>query len=316
MGRAKNKEWNDARKKFMETPGVLAKLTHISDKYGFSVKELVDLIGHESSFNSKSVNKKSKATGLIQFMPRTAKDLGTTTSAIKKMDILGQLDYVDKYFKRNHRKGAHPYMTVAYPKAGSWDPHRVIAGKNSKIAKQNPGWVDVNGNVTRASIENFVDPDGQDVYDPKSKPKSIPDKEKERDKMIKESSGTLATNHNVDKVLSGVNFIYSTIDDKVFDELEDNVKKILGEVQDPINDRTTLQRMARKFVQNQDPNELEREYPTKEEVVIDTPKEEVIIPETNEAAEGGIQPNGRVSTFTREEDIAAQDNTYKSLNIF
>lgn len=40
----------------------------------------------------------SGATGLIQFMPSTAKWLGTTTDALAKMSNVQQLDYVKKYF--------------------------------------------------------------------------------------------------------------------------------------------------------------------------------------------------------------------------
>jgi hypothetical protein len=39
----------------------------------------------------------SGATGLIQFMPKIAKDLGTTTSALAKMSAEEQLVYVEKY---------------------------------------------------------------------------------------------------------------------------------------------------------------------------------------------------------------------------
>jgi len=36
------------------------------------------------------------ATGLIQFMPDTAKRLGTSTEALRKMGAINQLDYVFK----------------------------------------------------------------------------------------------------------------------------------------------------------------------------------------------------------------------------
>lgn len=40
----------------------------------------------------------SGATGLIQFMPRTARGLGTTTEELAKMTAVKQLDYVERYF--------------------------------------------------------------------------------------------------------------------------------------------------------------------------------------------------------------------------
>ena len=41
----------------------------------------------------------SGATGLIQFMPSTAKDLGTSTTELADMSAVDQLDYVQKYFR-------------------------------------------------------------------------------------------------------------------------------------------------------------------------------------------------------------------------
>ena len=40
---------------------------------------------------------KYRATGLIQFMPKTAKNFGTSTQELFKMDNVKQLDYVHKY---------------------------------------------------------------------------------------------------------------------------------------------------------------------------------------------------------------------------
>lgn len=41
----------------------------------------------------------SGAVGLIQFMPQTAAALGTTTAALSQMTAIGQLDFVERYFK-------------------------------------------------------------------------------------------------------------------------------------------------------------------------------------------------------------------------
>ena len=53
------------------------------------------------TFSPSVQNGKTKATGLIQFMPTTAKDLGTTIEALKAMDFMTQLDWVFKYFEKN-----------------------------------------------------------------------------------------------------------------------------------------------------------------------------------------------------------------------
>lgn len=44
----------------------------------------------------------SGAVGLIQFMPTTATNLGTTSKALKDMTAEHQLDFVKKYFQEFH----------------------------------------------------------------------------------------------------------------------------------------------------------------------------------------------------------------------
>lgn len=60
----------------------------------------------------------SGATGLIQFMPATAKGLGTSTAALAKMTAEEQLIYVYDYFKpyRNRLKNLGDlYMAILWP---------------------------------------------------------------------------------------------------------------------------------------------------------------------------------------------------------
>lgn len=96
----------------------------------------------------------SGATGLIQFMPATAKDLGTTTSRLALMNGIEQLDYVERYLRPYEgRIGdlASAYMAVLYPRAVDRPGDHVLFRKGSKAYKLNRG-LDVNGNghVTKA----------------------------------------------------------------------------------------------------------------------------------------------------------------------
>lgn len=62
----------------------------------------------------------SGAVGLIQFMPGTAQALGTTTSKLKGMSAVEQLDFVEKYFKPRAGKLKtleDVYMTILWPAA-------------------------------------------------------------------------------------------------------------------------------------------------------------------------------------------------------
>ena len=86
------------------------------------------------------------ATGLIQFMPDTAKKLGTSTEALKKMGALNQLDYVFKYHQSNANKiktGIDLYTNNFFPAALGKSDNYILETKNLpawKIAKQNPLW--------------------------------------------------------------------------------------------------------------------------------------------------------------------------------
>lgn len=57
------------------------------------------LMSHESGFRADAVNQYGGATGLIQFMPATAKSVGTTVEALRGMTALEQLPFVEAYFR-------------------------------------------------------------------------------------------------------------------------------------------------------------------------------------------------------------------------
>lgn len=99
------------------------------------------------SFSPSETNKFTNATGLIQFMPSTAKSLGTTIDELAKMSQLRQLDFVEMYFKpfKNRLKTLEDaYMAVLFPAAiGKGDGH-VLFKSPTKAYKQNSG-LDLNG---------------------------------------------------------------------------------------------------------------------------------------------------------------------------
>jgi len=98
----------------------------------------------------------SGATGLIQFMPSTAKGLGTTTAKLAAMTAEDQLRYVYEYFKpyagRLHNLG-DVYMAILWPKGVGKPDHFVLfdRAKTPTTFRQNAG-LDGNkdGLVTRA----------------------------------------------------------------------------------------------------------------------------------------------------------------------
>ena len=73
----------------------------LSNKYGFRPEWLANLISNESaSTYNPSITNSIGATGLIQFLPSTAKDLGVTTDILRKMTFAQQLSYVDLYLSK------------------------------------------------------------------------------------------------------------------------------------------------------------------------------------------------------------------------
>jgi hypothetical protein len=98
----------------------------------------------------------SGATGLIQFMPATARGLGTTTAALAKMTAEDQLNYVYKYFRPyagKLRNLGDIYMAILWPKGVGQPDHYVLFDKKKWPTgyRQNSG-IDTNkdGLVTRA----------------------------------------------------------------------------------------------------------------------------------------------------------------------
>jgi hypothetical protein len=60
---------------------------------------LASVIALESRFDPRAVNPSSKATGLIQWLPSTARRHGTTVEAIREMTAAQQLELMRSYFE-------------------------------------------------------------------------------------------------------------------------------------------------------------------------------------------------------------------------
>ena len=120
---------------------------------------LMGCIAWESgeTFSPSIVNRAgSGATGLIQFMPRTATGLGTTTAALAKMTAEEQLNYVYRYFlpyKGRLNSLADVYMAILWPAGIGKSPAWALWDADSKpiTYRQNAG-LDINhdGVITKA----------------------------------------------------------------------------------------------------------------------------------------------------------------------
>ncbi|HET6941458.1 MAG TPA: hypothetical protein VFH89_04785 [Sphingomicrobium sp.] len=129
--------------------------------------DLMTCIAWESgrSFSASVPNKAgSGAVGLIQFMPKTAREqLGTTTAALARMTAEDQLNYVYKYFRSWGPDAQHPtgeiqslgdmYMAILWPAGVGKPDDWVLWDKDERPTtfRQNAG-LDLNrdGEITKA----------------------------------------------------------------------------------------------------------------------------------------------------------------------
>lgn len=122
---------------------VLQKLCTIADRLNIDPDHISAVIAHESGWNPKARNPNASASGLIQFMAATAKGLGTTIEAIREMDALEQLDWVEKYFKPFAGKIKSPgdaLMATFWPAGVGKGQDYVIAREGSNVYSVNKGF--------------------------------------------------------------------------------------------------------------------------------------------------------------------------------
>ncbi|MBP2643774.1 MAG: putative peptidoglycan binding domain protein [Firmicutes bacterium] len=143
------------------TPEFKAKVLVISNKLQMNPDDLMAIMAFESGFDPAQPNRAgSGAVGLIQFMPDTARGLGTSTDALAKMSALEQLDYVYAYLEP-YAGQIHDiydaYMAVLWPAAiGKPSDWHIFEG-GSIAYDQNSG-LDIGGKgyVTKADAAQCV----------------------------------------------------------------------------------------------------------------------------------------------------------------
>lgn len=145
----------------------LQKIKAISARLNCSPEDLKALILSESGGNPKAYNKKSKAAGLIQFLPSTAKEYNLTTDQIRNMPQEQQLDYVEKYladrkkwqsFKQGEKLDqATLYCLVLCPSYAKKGAKESLYKKGSTSYAQNAGLdTDHDGRITKLDLAKRI----------------------------------------------------------------------------------------------------------------------------------------------------------------
>jgi hypothetical protein len=149
----------------IQDPDFKKKLEKICNALGTTPNAMLAVMKQESGVNPAARNASGGATGLIQFMPDTARRLGTTTDELAKMDGVQQLDYVYKYYKMTgvgDGSAGDLYMATFMPKYIGYPDHVVLgadgdSGFSGKVYAQNKG-LDRNhdGKITVGDVKSSV----------------------------------------------------------------------------------------------------------------------------------------------------------------
>ncbi|HMO32315.1 MAG TPA: transglycosylase SLT domain-containing protein [Lacibacter sp.] len=151
------------------------RVQEIAAELGIEPNWLMQVMWSESRLNPQAVNRQTgdpadpftraarRATGLLQFMPATARSLGTNNQAIFKMNALQQLELVRRYFLpwKGRMKSYYDVYSVVFFPALIGKPDTWVLQTSSlpaaTIARQNPA-VNINkdGKITVAEFKQYV----------------------------------------------------------------------------------------------------------------------------------------------------------------
>jgi len=150
--------WTGLRRALAEDPEGVAAVMRVVRKIPISEGratsspplwvELARWIEVESGWRPDALHPQTHASGLIQWMPRTAQIYGVTPEQIRAMSRAEQAPLVERYTAKvaQHygglRRAGDLYVAGAYPVALSYPADKVIAEQGSAIWQQNPAWRD------------------------------------------------------------------------------------------------------------------------------------------------------------------------------
>ena len=122
-------------------PGFLPELQQVAARLGTRPEWLLNVMACESSFVASARNHLpgQTASGLLQFIRQTARNLGTSAVAVRRMSPVEQLRLIEKYFTpfRGHLNSlADVYLAVFRGFIVSGGPEAVVAPLNSSFKER------------------------------------------------------------------------------------------------------------------------------------------------------------------------------------
>mgnify|MGYP001016549901 CR=1 FL=1 len=136
----------------------LKRVAEVASNCNMQPEWLMAIMNFETAgtFSPSIKNPSTGATGLIQFMPATAKEMGTTTDALAQKTNVQQLDDVERYFRMQIRRYgtidnvAEAYLAVFYPAAIAWPMERQFP---AAVYRQNKVFdLNSDGTLTKTEI--------------------------------------------------------------------------------------------------------------------------------------------------------------------
>ncbi len=156
----KNK-WSKKNPKL--TQAFFNKVVQVAKRVNCNPNDLLCMMSSESGLNPSARNKSSNATGLIQFMPSTAKGLGTSCSALSSMSAEQQMVYVEKCIMNskkmaglgNQKIGPGTlYALIFLPARAGKD---ILTTRGEKYYNSNKGLdLDNDGKITKADLAKRI----------------------------------------------------------------------------------------------------------------------------------------------------------------
>ena len=138
-------------------PEFVQKVKDLAGRLGVKPEWILAVMKNESGMSTTAKNPNGGATGLIQFMPATARGLGTTTDALSKMSAVEQLKYVEKYyapFAGKIKSGTDLYMATFWPAGvGKGDDYKIGGAEVARVNKIFD--LDKNGQITAGEFREY-----------------------------------------------------------------------------------------------------------------------------------------------------------------
>lgn len=158
-----------------ERAAFIAKAKGIATRLGVTYFALMAAMDFETAHTMRAdITNSLGYTGLIQFGTAAAKDLGTTTAALRAMTRVQQLDYVERYFKLQMKRLGitkipsflELYLMIFYPSGvKETDYNRDFT--SAAVDKANPALTNSSGHITKNSIKtNYSKIYGSDLFTP------------------------------------------------------------------------------------------------------------------------------------------------------